>query len=124
MKNLTMRAKMRALGVESSRGRLGVSNDSPYCESLFRTLKYSPRWPSEGVEPLEKAWDSVKDFTHWHNKKQCYSNTKFITPEKKHLGLDKETLKKRHELYLAQKQKSHIGGNKKQEIEREKKQWN
>ena len=39
MKSPTMQAKMRALGVEGSRGRPGVSNDNPYSESLFRALK-------------------------------------------------------------------------------------
>jgi len=105
MKSLTMQAKMRALGVEGSRGRPGVSNDNPYSESLFRTLKYNPRWPSEGFESLEKARDWVKDFTHWYNKEHCHSKIKFVTPEQRHLGLDKEILKKRHELYLAQQQK-------------------
>jgi transposase InsO family protein len=105
MKSLTMQAKMRVLGVEGSRGRPGVSNDNPYSESLFRTLKYNPRWPSEGFESLEKARDWVKDFTHWYNKEHCHSKIKFVTPEQRHLGLDKEILKKRHELYLAQQQK-------------------
>jgi putative transposase len=105
MKSLTMQAKMRELGVEGSRGRPGVSNDNPYSESLFRTLKYSPRWPSEGFESLEKARKWVRIFTHWYNKDHCHSKIKFVTPEQRHLGLDKEILKKRHALYRTQQQK-------------------
>lgn len=43
MKSLTMRAKMYDLGIVTSRSRPRVSNDNPYSESLFRTVKYHPR---------------------------------------------------------------------------------
>jgi putative transposase len=46
MKSLMMWAKMYDLGVITSRGRPRVSNDNPYLESLFRTVKYHYRWPS------------------------------------------------------------------------------
>lgn len=55
MKSLTMRAKMYDLGVVTSRSRPRVSNDNPYSESLFRTVKYHPRWPSEGFKSLDDA---------------------------------------------------------------------
>jgi putative transposase len=42
MKSLTMRVKMYDLGVVTSRSRPRVSNDNPYSESLFRTVKYYP----------------------------------------------------------------------------------
>ncbi|EQD51586.1 Integrase catalytic region [mine drainage metagenome] len=40
MKSSTLRAKLYDLGITPSRGRPRVSNDNPYSESLFRTLKY------------------------------------------------------------------------------------
>jgi transposase InsO family protein len=80
MKSLTMQAKMRALGVEGSRGRPGVSNDNPYSELLFRTLKYCPRWPSEGFKTLEDARSWVKDFTHWYNKEYRHSSISLLHP--------------------------------------------
>ncbi|WP_218586911.1 DDE-type integrase/transposase/recombinase [Iodobacter fluviatilis] len=43
MKSYTLKAKMEMLGSASSFSRPRVSNDNPYTESLFRTLKY---WPS------------------------------------------------------------------------------
>jgi len=60
MKSLTMRAKKYDLGVVTSLSRLRVSNDNPYSESLFRTVKYHPRWPSEGFKSLDKARKWVK----------------------------------------------------------------
>jgi transposase InsO family protein len=43
-----MKAKMEELGVQSSYSRPRVSDDNPYSEALFRTLKYRPEWPSSG----------------------------------------------------------------------------
>lgn len=48
MKSLTLLSKMYDLGITPSRGRPRVSNDNPYSESLFRTLKYCPQWPQDG----------------------------------------------------------------------------
>jgi hypothetical protein len=62
---LTLQAKMHELGVISSRSRPRVSNDNPCSESLFRTLKYCPRWPSEGFKFLEGARQWVKGFVYF-----------------------------------------------------------
>lgn len=43
MKSFTMQAKLYDLGIVTSHSRLRVSNDNPYSESLFRTLKYCPQ---------------------------------------------------------------------------------
>jgi len=45
MKAQTVRAKMEELGVLPSYSRPRVSDDNPYSEALFRTLKYRPEWP-------------------------------------------------------------------------------
>ena len=55
MKSVTLLTKMYDLGITPSRGRPRVSNDNPYSESLFRTLKYCPLWPSDGFASLEAA---------------------------------------------------------------------
>lgn len=55
MKSLTLLSKMNELGITPSRGRPRVSNDNPYSESLFQTLKYCPQWPSVGFASLEAA---------------------------------------------------------------------
>ncbi len=47
MKGATMLATLQALGVMPSFSRPAVSNDNPYSESLFKTLKYRPRYPDK-----------------------------------------------------------------------------
>ncbi|MGL1018939.1 IS3 family transposase, partial [Vibrio vulnificus] len=58
MKSLTFRAKMDELGITSSYSRPRVSDDNPYVESLFRTVKYMPSWPTKGFEQLDasRSW--------------------------------------------------------------------
>ena len=108
MKSLTMQAKMHDLGVISSRSRPRVSNDNPYSESLFRTVKYCPRWPSEGFNSLHSARQWLKGFVHWYNNEHRHSRIKFITPNQRHQGLDVEILENRKKLYN-QKRNEHPG---------------
>jgi transposase InsO family protein len=99
MKSLTMRAKMYDLGVVTSRSHPRVSNDNPYSESLFRTVKYHPRWPSEGFQSLDESRQWVKEFVYWYNNEHRHSRIKFVTPCQRHDGLDVEILAKRKVLY-------------------------
>ena len=99
MKSLTMQAKMHELGVLASRSRPGVSNDNPYSESLFRTVKYCPRWPSEGFKSLQEARVWVGQFVQWYNKQHKHSRINFVTPEQRHRGEDTAILENRHSLY-------------------------
>lgn len=99
MKCLTMQAKMGEMGVIGSRSRPGVSNDNPYSESLFRTVKYCRRWPSEGFKSLKDARAWVKDFVQWYNNEHRHSRIRFVTPAQRHNGEDKAILAKRRELY-------------------------
>ena len=80
MKSVTLLTKMHDLGVTPSRGRPRVSNDNPYSESLFRTLKYCPQWPSDGFASLEAAREWVRDFMAWYNEEHRHSRIRFVTP--------------------------------------------
>jgi putative transposase len=100
MKSATLLSKMYELGVTPSRGRPRVSNDNPYSESLFRTLKYCPQWPKDGFADVEAARAWVRDFTRWYNHEHRHSRIRFVTPAERHLGKDLEVLAKRHALYL------------------------
>ncbi len=106
MKSLTMQAKMIEMGVIGSRSRPGVSNDNPYSESLFRTVKYCHRWPSEGFKSLEEARAWVRDFVRWYNTEHRHSRIKFVTPEQRHKGEDQQILAERAELYAKAKVKN------------------
>lgn len=95
MKAQTMKAKLEELGVLSSYSRPRVSNDNPYSEALFRTLKYRPEWPSSGFESLDKARDWVENFVSWYNEQHKHSKINFVTPAERHAGKDEEILRHR-----------------------------
>ena len=92
MKSQTLQAKLYDLGIVPSHSRPRVSNDNPYSESLFRTLKYCPRWPSEGFESLEAAREWVGQFVDWYNHEHRHSQIRFVTPAQRHRGEDHEIL--------------------------------
>jgi transposase InsO family protein len=55
MKGASLRATLQALGVRPSFSRPAVSNDNPYSESLFNTLKYCPFYPRRAFADLLAA---------------------------------------------------------------------
>ena len=99
MKSVTLREKMYDLGVVTSRSRPRVSNDNPYSESMFKTLKYCPQWPSKGFESLDEARRWVDNFVTWYNRDHQHSGIRYVTPNERHEGQDEEILKKRKKLY-------------------------
>jgi putative transposase len=99
MKSYSLKAKLEALGMVPSHSRPRVSNDNPYSESLFRTLKYWPKWPRQGFASLEPARQWVKRFIHWYCHEHRHSGIRFVTPAQRHQGMDKSVLQRRHQLY-------------------------
>lgn len=99
MKSYTLQSKLVDLGITPSHSRPRVSNDNPYSESLFRTLKYCPQWPSQGFASLEDARDWVRRFVNWYNNEHRHSRIKFVTPAQRHRGEDKIILEKRNKVY-------------------------
>lgn len=57
MTSYMLKARLAELGMLMSHSRPKVSNDDPYSESLFRTVKYCPEWPSKGFESLTAVRD-------------------------------------------------------------------
>ena len=51
----TSQVLLEKSGIQSSYSRPRVSNDNPYSEATFRTLKYRPEYPYKGFETLEAA---------------------------------------------------------------------
>lgn len=98
MKGATMLATLEKLGVAASFSRPRVSNDNPYSESLFKTLKYCPKYPDR-FESIEEAKKWMMLFTNWYNEKHLHSGIKYVTPSERHQGLDIEILKQRKEIY-------------------------
>jgi putative transposase len=103
MKAATMLATLQALGVMPSFSRPAVSNDNPYSESLFKTLKYRPAYPRRPFVSLMAARQWVGTFVHWYNEEHRHSAIKFVTPAQRHAGGDHELLRKRVKVYEAAK---------------------
>ncbi len=103
MKGATMLATLQRLGVVPSFSRPSVSNDNPYSESLFGTMKYTPAFPSKPFESLAAARGWVHDFVHWYNEKHRHSAIQFVTPAQRHRSEDQAILAKRKDLYEAAK---------------------
>ena len=99
MKGETMLATMQRLGVAPSRSRPSVSNDNPYSESLFRTLKYRPELPVKPFENLLQARRWAIELVHWYNDEHRHSAIRFVTPSQRHAGQDKVLLKNRASVY-------------------------
>jgi len=103
MKGATMLSTLQRLGVMASFSRPSVSDDNPYSEALFKTLKYHPGYPDKPFESLQQAREWVVGFQHWYNEVHRHSGLKFVTPAQRHRGEDGLILEQRHALYQAAK---------------------
>lgn len=106
MKGATMLATLQRLGVVPSFSRPRVSNDNPYSEALFKTLKYCPEYPSKPFESLDAANAWVDKFVFWYNNIHLHSGIKFVTPASRHRGEDEAILEKRKQVYEEAKNKN------------------
>jgi len=99
MKGATMLATLHNLGVIPSFSRPSVSNDNPYSESLFRTMKYRPEYPSRPFEYIEQAQSWIDEFVFWYNTRHLHSSIRFITPDDRHYGREHCILANRRKVY-------------------------
>lgn len=106
MKGETMLQTMRSLGVAHSRSRPSVSNDNPYSESLFRTLKYRPEMPLRHFEDILHARRWASDLVCWYNHTHRHSAIGFVTPAQRHCGADRSMLDQRAAVYASARQKN------------------
>jgi len=100
MKGVTMIAMLQTLGVLPSFSRPSVSDDNPYSEALFRTLKYHttfPRWKKFADIKEARAW--CEKFVTWYNHVHLHSALKFVTPLQRHNGDDAAIHDKRRVVY-------------------------
>ncbi|UOY92117.1 IS3 family transposase [Ectobacillus sp. JY-23] len=99
MKAATFQVLLEKLGIQSSYSRPRVSNDNPYSEAIFRTLKYRPEYPYKGFQTLIAAREWGMKFVNWYNCVHVHSGINFVTPEQCHNGAHIEILEKRKEVY-------------------------
>ena len=108
MKGATMLATLQRLGVTPSFSRPSVSNDNPFSESLFRTLKYVPMFPTRPFANLDEARTWVAKFVNWYNTEHLHSEIRYVTPQSRHRGLDGEILSRRVQVYQEAKTRNPI----------------
>lgn len=100
MKGMTMRVMLESLGVLPSFSRPSVSDDNPYSEALFRTLKYHPSFPKiSRFAGITEARIWCEKFVVWYNDMHLHSGLKFITPNQRHTGEGAIILENRHNVY-------------------------
>lgn len=103
MKGATMLGMLQTLGMVPSFSRPSISNDNPYSEALFKTVKYDVSFPEQPYGTIEEARLWVAKFVPWYNEKHRHSALKFVTPGQRHRGEDIEILAKRKLVYEAAK---------------------
>ena len=88
------------LGVTKTHSRPHVSNDNPYSESQFKTMKYRPGYPDRfGSIQDARAWARL--FFYWYNHEHYHSGLALLTPATVHYGRAQAVLERRQETLQA-----------------------
>jgi putative transposase len=85
------------LGVTKSHSRPYVSNDNPYSESQFKTMKYRPDFP-ERFGCIEDSRSFCQDFFGWYNTEHYHSGIGYLTPEDVHYRRSEQIIEKREKV--------------------------
>ena len=107
MKSGTLAQLLTDLGVSKTHSRPHVSNDNPFSEAAFKTLKYRPGYP-ERFGSIEDARLFCREFFTWYNTEHRHSGIAMATPENVHYNNHQEVLTARS-LTLAQAYQDHPG---------------
>jgi len=98
MKSKTVSELMVDLGVEKTHSRPHVSNDNPYSEAQFKTMKYRPDYPGRfGSSVDARSW--AGPFFRWYNFEHYHSGLGLMTPAVVHYG-QAESVRVRRQLVL------------------------
>lgn len=99
MKGATLYATLQDLKIAPSHSRASVSDDNPFIESLFKTIKYRPENPVEPFPTLLAARQFADQLMTWYNHEHHHSEIGYVTPDDRHHGRDIAILKQRGEVY-------------------------
>ncbi|WP_157108442.1 IS3 family transposase [Aldersonia kunmingensis] len=85
MRSTALKDLLSGLGIDQTHNRPRVSNDNPFSESEFRTMKYRPTYPRTFTEiDTARAW--VTDYVSWYNQHHRHSGIALFTPADVHHG--------------------------------------
>ena len=99
MRGATLESRLNEMGVLRSFSRPSVSNGNPYSESLFRTVKYRPDYPSRPFASKDEACGWVAAFVDWYKHRHRHSGIKFVTPNQRQSGTAEAICRQRAEVY-------------------------
>ena len=85
------------LEVTKTHSRPYTSNDNPYSESQFKTMKYRPEFPKRFYS-INELRQFCKNFFGWYNNEHYHSGLSFMTPKTVHYGDDKIVVEKRNKV--------------------------
>jgi putative transposase len=88
---------MADLGVTKSHSRPHISDDNPYSEAQFKTLKYRPGFPTN-FESIEHAQSFCREFFGWYNDEHRHCGIGLLTPRTVHYGQADEAIRARQEV--------------------------
>jgi len=88
------------LGITKTHSRPHVSNDNPYSESQFKTMKYRPHYPDR-FGSIEDARALTGDFVRWYNEEHHHSGISLLTPSMLHHGQAPLIIEKRQSVLNA-----------------------
>jgi hypothetical protein len=95
MKGITLMGLLQNFKVEVSHSRPRTSNDNPYIESLFGTMKYQVTYPS-AFETLEDARGWMGAFVHWYNTVHLHSSICYVKPHQMRYGHTQAIIEQRN----------------------------
>ncbi len=95
MKSKPVAFLLADLGVTKSHSRPYTSNDNPFSESQFRTLKYRPDFPQR-FGSLQDSRTHCQTFFQWYNTQHYHTGIEMLTPEMVHYGKAQEILDNRN----------------------------
>jgi len=96
----TLAMLLADLGVTKSHSRPSVSNDNPFSEAQFKTLKYRPDYPGR-FGSLEDARNWARSFFNWYNCEHYHTGIELLTPASVHFGQAEFVIAQRQQVLLA-----------------------
>ena len=99
MKSHTLCELFDNLGITKTHNRPYTSDDNPFSESQFKTLKYCPDFPGEFTD-IDNAEIFLQKFFAWYNNEHYHSGISWLTPATVHCGNASNVLENRHKTLL------------------------
>jgi putative transposase len=97
MTSKTVAMLLSDLGITKTHSRPHTSNDNPYSEAHFKTLKYHPVFPGS-FGCIEDVRNFCREFFDWYNNEHRHTGIGLMTPQMVHYGLAEDVRKAREEV--------------------------